>query len=112
MNDRLERSDQFNCNELLNLFTTILPRSTSEAIKEAFNKTIRTVVAGKAYRNATERESGYKQLKRHFQWLGHRVEVAKSMTNKLNNAFWVHDNLEKIRDNLKDCPLLAFDVWH
>ena len=64
----------------------ILPRSTSEAINEAFDKTMRTVVAGKAYTITAERESGYKQLKRHFQWLGYGVESAKRMSNKLNNA--------------------------
>ena len=47
----------------LSLFKTNLPRSTSEAINKAFDKTIRIVVAGKAYRIAAERESGYKQLK-------------------------------------------------
>ena len=65
---------------------------------------MRTVVAGKAYRTATKRESGHKQLNRHFQWLGYGVEDAKRMSNKLNNASWVYDNLEKIRDNLRSCP--------
>ena len=97
----LERFDQSSCNQLLNLFMTILPRSSSEAINEAFDKTMRTVVAGKAYRTSAERESGYKQLKRLFQWLRSGVEDAKRMSNKLNNASWVYDNLEKIHDNLK-----------
>ena len=99
----LERFDQFNCNQLINLLTTILPRSTSESFNEAFDKTMRTVVAGKAYRMAAERESCCKQLKRHFQWLGYVVEDAKRMSNKLNNASWAYNNLEKMRDNLKSC---------
>ena len=65
---------------------------------------MRTVVAGKAYRIAAERESGYKQLKRHFQWLGYGVEDAKRMSNKINNTYWVYDKLEKIHDNLQSCP--------
>ena len=65
---------------------------------------MRTVVGQKAYRIAAERESGYKQLKRYFQWLGYGFEDTKKMSNKLNNASWVYDNLEKIRDNLKSCP--------
>ena len=65
---------------------------------------MRTVVAGKAYRIAAERESGYKQLKRHFQSLGYGVEDAKRMSNMLSNPSWVYDNLEKIRDDLKSCP--------
>ena len=44
----LKRFDQFNCNQLLDLFMTILPRSISKAINEAFDKTMRTVVTGKA----------------------------------------------------------------
>ena len=80
----LERFDQFNCNQLLNRFATILPRSTSDTISEAFDKTMRTVVARKAYRIAAERESGYKQLKRHFEWLGYGVEDAERTSNKLN----------------------------
>ena len=44
-----------------------LSRSISEAINETFDKTMRTVVAGKPYRIAAEKESGYKKLKRHFQ---------------------------------------------
>ena len=83
----LERFDQFNCRQLLNLFTTILQRSTSEAFNEAFDKTMRTVVAGKAYRIAAQRESGYKQLKRHFQWLGYGVKDSKMMSNKLGQAW-------------------------
>ena len=55
-------------------------------------------------RIVAERESGYKQLKRHFQYLGYGVEDAKRMSNKLDNASWVYDNLEKICNNLKICP--------
>ena len=82
----LERFDQFKCDQLLNLFATILQRSTSDAINKAFDKTMRTVVAGKAYGIAAERKSGYKQLKRHFQWLGYGVEDGKRTSNKLNNV--------------------------
>ena len=106
----LERFDWFSCSHLLNLFTTILPRSTSEAITEAYDKTIRNSLAGKPYRIAAERESGYKKLKRHFQWLGYGVEDDKKMSNKLNNASWVYDNLEKIWDNLKSCTNV--DIRH
>ena len=102
----LKRFDQFNCNQLLNLFTTILPRGTSEAVNETFDKTMRTVVARKPHRIAAEREFGYKKLKRHFQWFGYGVEDAKKMFSKSNNASWVHDNLEKIWDNLKSCPIV------
>ena len=87
---------------LPNLFTTILAGSTSEAINEVFDKTMRRVIPGKAYRVAAERE--YKQLKRHFLWLGYGVEDARRMSNKLNNASLVYYNLEKVRDNLKSCP--------
>ena len=93
-----------NSNQLLNLSVTILPRSTSLAISESVDKTMRTVVAGKAYRIAAERGSDHKQLKRHFQWLGYGVEDTKRTSNKINNASWVYDNLEKIRNNLKSCP--------
>ena len=99
----LERFDQFNCNELLNVFTAILSRSTSEAINEAFDKTLITVVAGKAYMIAVEKESGYKQLKIRFQWPVYGIEDSKRMSNKLNNASRVYDKLEKIRNNLKSC---------
>ena len=68
---------------------------------------MRTVAARKAYIIAAERKSGYKQMKRHFQWLGYGVEDTKRMSNKLNNASWVYDNLEKIPDNLKSCPNVA-----
>ena len=86
LSECLERFEQFNCNQSLNLFTTILPRSTPEAINEAFDKTMRTFLARKAYRIAAEREYGYRQLKKHFQWVGYGVEDAKRMFSKLNNA--------------------------
>ena len=49
--------DQFNCKQLLNLFMTILPRSTLEVVNEAFDRTMITVNAGKAYRLAAERQT-------------------------------------------------------
>ena len=103
----LECFDQFNCNQLINLLTTISPRSTSEAFNEAFDKTVRTVVAGKACGIAAERKSCYKQLKRHFQWLGYVVEDAKRMSNKLNNASW-----RRYAITWRAAPMLTFDVWH
>ena len=79
----LECFDQFHCNQLLSLFATILLRGILEAISEAFNKTMRTVVAGKAYMIAVGRQFGYKQLKKHFQWLTYGVEDAKRIFNNL-----------------------------
>ena len=43
--------------------------------------------------------------------LGYGVEDAKRMSNKLNNASWGYDNLEKIRDNLKSCDLAKNKSW-
>ena len=73
------------------LYRVILPRSTSEAINEAFDNE-----NGRCRKSIQDRS--WEGI-----WLEYGVDNAKRMSSKLKNTSWVYDNLEKIRDNLKSC---------
>ena len=72
---------------------------------DLFKEVLKSVAIAKAFRINAERESGYKQMKRHLVFLGIESEEATSLARTLNNAVWVYDNLQRITNNLMlECP--------
>ena len=75
----------------------------SRHVSESFSETLKAVSIAKAFRIAAERESEYKQLKRHLVFMGIDPDSATTMARTLNNACWVYDHFQCITDNLMTC---------
>ena len=96
---RLDSYDNFSLEMLRREFVTTT-RMEEQALQEVFKHIMNTAAIAKSFRNKLYQFSGYKYVKPYLKNIGYEEEEAKQLSESINVASWVYDNLQGIVNNI------------